>query len=231
MTVPLNPRLEKHLEWMETESRFAHACPDLDQEFSVTLKPQHESGSDTGWIQTFTGGKFWPLEPRAEDVRIEDVAHALAYQCRYAGHATRFYSVAEHCCLLADYVLRLGNGSGVQPSGWRQDARTALLHDAAEAYLPDLARPLKHRMPEWRAADAQLEAVVMPALGGEHPLPAWMKLLDARILRDERPAVMRETGESWQIEDLEPLGVWVRGIPPHEAERWFLDLYSELREK
>lgn len=195
----------------------------------AALEQRHESGSDTGWIQTFSGGKFWPLEPKAEDVRIEDVAHALAYQCRYAGHATRFYSVAEHCCLLADYVLRRHDTESMtMPDMRRRDALTALLHDAAEAYLPDLARPLKYRMPEWRAADAALEAVVIPALGGEHPLPAWMKLLDARILRDERPVVMRETGESWQIDDLEQLGVWVRGMPPHEAERWFLDLYAEL---
>jgi len=193
------------------------------------MSDKHERGSDTGWIQTFTGGKFWPLEPHAEDVRIEDVAHALAYQCRYAGHARIFYSVAEHCCLLADYVLRINYYTHHQDTldGLR-DALTVLLHDAAEAYLPDLARPLKYRMPEWREADARLEAVVVPALGGEYPLPPWVKLLDARILRDERPVVMRETGDSWQIDDLEPLGVWVRGISPHEAEQWFLDLYAEL---
>ena len=48
------------------------------------------------WIQTFSGGRFWPLDPRPEDVYIGDIAHALSMKCRYAGHTTFFYSVAEH---------------------------------------------------------------------------------------------------------------------------------------
>lgn len=53
------------------------------------------------WMQTYTGRQFWPLDPLPEDVFIEDIAHALSMQCRYAGHVTRFYSVAEHSVLIA----------------------------------------------------------------------------------------------------------------------------------
>lgn len=56
------------------------------------------------WIQTFTGRRFWPLDPRPEDVCIEDIAHALSLKCRFGGHCTRFYSVAEHSVHVSNYV-------------------------------------------------------------------------------------------------------------------------------
>ncbi len=40
---PVHPRIAAHIRWMETESRFAHACPDLDQEMPadnvILLRP------------------------------------------------------------------------------------------------------------------------------------------------------------------------------------------------
>jgi uncharacterized protein len=82
------------------------------------------------WILTYTGRRFSPLAPRPEDVCIEDIAHALANKCRFTGHTQRFYSVAEHSVLVQSLVS--------PPYGL-----AALLHDAAEAYLPDIASPIK----------------------------------------------------------------------------------------
>ena len=82
------------------------------------------------WIQTFTGQKFWLDSPQSESIHIEDIAHSLSMQCRYAGHSKFFYSVAQHSYLatfLCPYSLRLA----------------VLLHDAAEAYLGDVTKPLK----------------------------------------------------------------------------------------
>jgi hypothetical protein len=82
------------------------------------------------WMQTFTGRAFYPLDPRPEDIDPVDIAHALSLICRYGGHSSRFYSVAEHCVLMSHAVAP-------------EHALWALLHDATEAYLGDMIRPLK----------------------------------------------------------------------------------------
>jgi hypothetical protein len=93
-----------------------------------------------GWMQTFTGRQFFPMDPRPEEVDPTDIAHALSLLCRYNGHVDRFYSVAEHCVHLS-YV--------VPP----EHALWALLHDATEAYVGDMISPLKIHMPGYRAAE------------------------------------------------------------------------------
>ncbi|HEX6923785.1 MAG TPA: hypothetical protein VF167_00025 [Longimicrobiaceae bacterium] len=104
------------------------------------------------WIRTYTGGRFYLTTPAPEDVRIEDIAHALSQICRFTGHTRRFYSVAEHCV----HVSKL-----VEP----RHALWGLLHDAAEAYIGDVARPLKHAygMDGYRRIEILVEAAVLDA--------------------------------------------------------------------
>src|ERR1017187_10636100 len=78
-----------------------------------------------GSITTFSGIHFWPLLPNPADIRIEDIAHALSNQCRFAGHAREFYSVAEHSVRVSQLCPP-------------EDALWGLLHDASEAYLTDV---------------------------------------------------------------------------------------------
>lgn len=103
------------------------------------------------WIQTFTGKKVFPLAMTAEMVCVDDIAHALSMKCRFTGHCREFYSIAEHSVrvsLLVRPELRLA----------------ALLHDAAEAYLPDLARPIKSQ------AFFRLSSADVSLAGAEKPL-------------------------------------------------------------
>lgn len=89
------------------------------------------------WIQTYTGKRFWPLDPRPEDIDPIDIAQALSQQCRFSGHTDRHYSVLEHSIRVARLVAK--------------DLKAeALLHDASEAYLVDIPRPMK-RLPEFEA--------------------------------------------------------------------------------
>src|ERR1700744_4853571 len=87
-----------------------------------------------GWIQTFTGKKFSPLAPRPEDVDIRDIAHALAMKCRFNGHCSPFYSIAEHSVRVSWLLEQQG----------KREALWGLMHDAADAYLPDLGAPIKN---------------------------------------------------------------------------------------
>lgn len=108
------------------------------------------------WIQTASGGVFHILDPRPEEINIEDIAHASAMLCRFTGHGRRFYSVAEH----AVHVSRLD----IENPFW------GLMHDASEAYIADLNRPLKH-FTQAGPAYQQVEKIVMNAICRKFRLP------------------------------------------------------------
>lgn len=166
------------------------------------------------WIQTCSGRQFWPMDPRPEDIHPEDIAHALSMLCRYAGHCNRFYSVAEHCCLLHDVAER-------------QDRPWALLHDASEAYLADVPRPVKPFLPGY----AEAEAVVMRAVAARFRLlpftePASVKELDGRILVDEAQQNMSVPPAAWD-DTGSALGVTLQLWSPPRAETEFLRRFQE----
>ena len=105
-----------------------------------------------GSITTFSGIQFWPLLPNGADIRIEDIAHALSNQCRFAGHTRVFYSMAEHSVRVSQ-LCRL------------EDALWSLLHDASEAFLSDIPAPLKE-LPEfeaYRTAERALQRTIASA--------------------------------------------------------------------
>lgn len=168
------------------------------------------------WIQTFTGRAFWPLDPRADEVHIHDIAHALAHQCRYAGHVRKFYSVAEHSVLLA---------RAVSP----KNRLWALLHDASEAYLVDLPRPLKRAMPDYQAAEEQVMLAICQRYALPVPMPREVHLGDGRILTDERQQAMAEPPMPWREEErVEPLGVTLQFWTPVMAEIQFMTMFDML---
>lgn len=132
------------------------------------------------WIVVYSGRRFYPLDPRAEDIDIRDIAHALSMVCRFTGHVSRFYSVAEHSIHVAHHVEA--------ETGDRALALCGLLHDASEAYLCDVSRPIKMmtEMAAYREAEARVEAVIAAKFGLPHPLPAIVKHHDERALMTER---------------------------------------------
>lgn len=100
------------------------------------------------WMQTFTGRQYWPLDPRADEVDIRDIAHHLSMLCRYCGACERFYSVAEHSLGVLAVIERDMREQGLsimeQSLPLAKNFRLrALLHDAPEAYCHDLIRPIK----------------------------------------------------------------------------------------
>lgn len=166
------------------------------------------------WIQCFSGGQFFPLDPRADEMRIADIAHSLSMQCRYAGHCQRFYSVAEHSVLLA-------RQAAPEHRLW------ALLHDASEAYLVDVPRPVKGSLGGYKDIESNVMAVIAERFGLRGPMPEEVHAADVRICVDEKAQNMAP-GPMWGIDGLEPLGVTLRFWSPAEAEEKFLDAYAEI---
>lgn len=159
-------------------------------------------------IVTYTGRRVNIMQPDASVVCIEDIAHALACVNRYNGHASAPYSVAQHSVVLSRYVQASGITLATHPDP-RMAALWALLHDAAEAYLGDVVRPLKQLavMEPLRLIEEAWQMEIALAMG-LFPLhePEEISLLDQRLLLDEWPALM--PGKTDWFSDLEPLGVW-----------------------
>lgn len=168
------------------------------------------------WMSTYSGGRFWPLDPRADEIDIHDIAHALSMACRYAGHVQRFYSVAEHCVLLCDSF-----------AGRPALQRWALLHDASEAYLVDVPRPLKRHLAGYADAEARVMAAVCGRYGLPPDMPAPVVEADNRILNDEREQALWPARDHWSIPG-GPIGVTLAFWAPAEAEAAFLDRFDRL---
>lgn len=166
------------------------------------------------WIQTYTGKAFHLDDPSPDDVDKRDIAHALSMICRYGGHTSKFYSVGEHCVLMS-YM--------VQP----ENALAALLHDATEAYVSDMVRPLKRMLPEYEKIEQRVWEAICTVYGLSTDLPAEVKEADSRILADERYALLGPPPIPW-MEDAGALGVIIEGWPPEMAERRYLDRFNNL---
>ncbi len=167
------------------------------------------------WMQTYTGRRFYPLDPRPEEIDPEDIAHALSLLCRYGGHVDRFYSVAEHSLLVSDSV----------PSTY---ALHALLHDATEAYVVDVPRPLKRQLTNYSEIEQRVWLAIAERFGIASEMPGQVKIADNRILIDERAALMPRA-ERWGVDDhYNPLMVRIHGWSPSIAEKLFLDRLKYL---
>lgn len=128
-------------------------------------------------MRTWTQRRIDPFEMTADDVVIEDIAHALARQCRYNGHCAGHLSVARHSIWVQERLEDEGFGDG--------NLLLGLLHDAGEAYIGDIIRPLKHN-PAFGTVYAELErhveACISEHFGLPFPHPPWIKEADDFVL-------------------------------------------------
>ena len=171
------------------------------------------------WIQTYSGIQMYPLDPKENEIHIEDIAHALSMLCRFNGHTSEFYSVAEHCCHVHDILpheLKL----------------TGLLHDASEAYLCDMPRPIK-RSPgfasEYLAAESRLMMVIAKKFDLQWPMHERVEQADNAVLATEARRLMAPLHPEWKdhygAADID-LPLW----SPIQARDEFLRRYAYWRE-
>ena len=167
------------------------------------------------WIQTFTGQKYYPADPRPEEVNIQDIGHALPMLCRYTGHCRRFYSVAEHSWHVSYLVSA-------------QSALAGLLHDATEAYTNDISRPLKRSLPDYKVIEHLNWLAISAAFRLPEVLPAEVHEADRNMLTVEKDALLRAEPQ-WETDFGRPcVPVKIFAWRPEIAEEMFLRRFYEL---
>lgn len=188
-------------------------------------------------IQTFSGRMVDVGNLQPHDVDPRDVAHALANLCRFTGHSKGFYSVAEHCvwcaACIAEY-LDLYQATDLDPAFMRQQARKmALLHDAHEAYLGDIAGPIKKTIASnFQTLAFGIDLAIWKRFGvhtdvsGLDVIRKAVADVDNAMLATERLQVF-DLPQEWPGLDAEPIeGITLSFWTPEVAEVEFLKAWD-----
>jgi hypothetical protein len=167
-----------------------------------------------GWIQTYTGLQFWPQDPSVDDIDIVDIIHSLSNQCRYIGHANHFYSVAQHSVICSANVIP-------------KHAKWALMHDASEAYVSDLASPIKKFFPTYMDMEEKIQVVIAEKFGLPYPMPKQITEMDYKVLATEKRDLLGPEPASWgRLPD--PLQLVIIAQTPTQAKAAFKKRFIEL---
>ncbi len=192
----------------------------------------HENNTEVRgpWMLTGGGNQFFPTDPLVGEFRIDEIAGSLAKTCRYNGQipADKFYSVAEHCCLLAKHFIKKKQ---------LNFAKWAWAHDGAESYIGDMIRPIKWLFPEFVKIEHKIEKVYFyEFLHLEGEFPAEVKHADGIICNDERTQIWKDvvsaTGDKpndlYGYETREQLGVKINCWGHKRAKKEYLKMYDRL---
>lgn len=200
-------------------ARSAHRSRDRWRSLATLENDSNHSSKihmQSPYVSTFLGNRFFLEQPRIDDVAIEDIAHGLAYQCRFNGQTKAFCSVAQHSLMVMSLVPE-----NIQYS--------ALLYDAAEAYLGDMVKPLKNLFPEF----SRIEARVMEIIGERFcvdltHLDPRIKLADRIALATEKRDLMPHSVESWAyLDGIHPLAEVIKPMSPADAKSAFLAAFEK----
>lgn len=173
------------------------------------------------FIRTYTYKHFNPIQPEPEMIDVVDIAHALSLLCRANGHFKTFYSVGQHSINCMKEAQARGYSKKVQFA--------CLLHDASEAYLSDITRPVKQELPQYKAIEKPLQDMIWNKYLGEALSEAEEKQvfdIDDAILYGEFVEFMDD-----RIMEREPI---LKSVPTYrfesfeKTEREFLQYFDEF---
>lgn len=203
-----NPQLKTNTGWEKAEEKPTHPI--------VWMAGSHQFYPEEAWIQTYSGRRFNPTKPYVDAIVIQDIAHALSMQCRFSGHVRKFYSVAQHSVLVS-YICDSA------------DALWGLMHDASEAYLVDVPRPLKRsgKFDAYLEFEANMQAAVCKRFGLPEKEPVSVKKADKVLLSTEARDLMGPLHKDWR-QPTEPLPFKIVPLPPQEAKNLFMKRFFEL---
>lgn len=177
-----------------------------------------ENGYDpnAAWIQTHSGRRFNPTQPNPDAIVIQDIAHALSMQCRFSGHCKEFYSVAQHSVLVS-YICD------------HKDAMWGLLHDASEAYLVDVPRPLKRSglINGYIEMEGRMQEAICRRFALPFAEPPSVKTADTQLLATEARDLMSPLHSDWQ-QPVDPLPFKIEPWDHNKAKDMFMKRFFEL---
>lgn len=153
----------------------------MKQETTTTKEFIPVTHVELGKFNTSTGRTIDLLNPSEDQIDIEDIATALSRICRFGGHSSVFYSVAQHSVL----VMHLVRNAGINLE--------ALLHDTPEAYLGDVISPLKHIIGNsYRTLEHSFETVIGQKYGATitTSIKEQIKIADIAALEMEHEALI-----------------------------------------
>jgi len=161
------------------------------------------------WLGTYTGKKFHYLDPRLEEIDIVDIAHALSLTCRFGGHCREFYSVAEHSIRVAQEVLP-------------ELRLSALLHDAHEAYLHDVPRPIKQDIKGYKGLADRIQFVIGNKFGLVRS-PEIDRADDILLMTEARDLLINT--DDWAERGVEPLSEKIYPWSAQDAEDSLIEYF------
>jgi hypothetical protein len=176
-------------------------------------------------IATFSGLRLSLCDPKANQIRLRDISHGLSFACRYACQVADFYSVAEHSVLVCQLLeLRYPENKSLH--------RWGLMHDASEAYLGDMPKPLKNLDKFYQG----IEAVFMDVLARKYHLkpvrqPQEVHTADMDVFLRERKVLWGPGVYEWRLTNTPPedtLGLDVLGLPSRQADELFLATFERV---
>ncbi len=173
------------------------------------------------YITTYTGKHFDPVEIDVELIDIRDIAHSLSLLCRGNGHLQHFYSVGQHCVNCLREAEARGCTTKIQLA--------CLLHDAAEAYLSDVTRPVKKLLPEYQAVEDRLLDVIWEKyVGGltEEEQKQVFEIDDAILSLEFRDLMPQLLSEDYKNLKSKPRTDY---IDPRETEKYYIELFYKYQ--
>lgn len=170
-------------------------------------------------ILLYSGRYFDFEDPEGSFFDIGDIARGLSHICRFGGQCPRFYSVAEHSVYVSQIVPE-------------EHALAGLLHDAAEAFVGDMPKPLKVMCPDYVAIEKRIERAVLDRFGVALPLDPSIKEADIRMLATEQAQLMGNR-DDWDYTRGRPVveGLTIHGFAPDAAFNLFIDRFEELTDQ
>lgn len=172
----------------------------------------------TGWISTYSGNKFHIFNPKLNDIDVNDIAHCLSMLCRFNGHCQKFYSVANHSVLVSQII---------DP----QYALEGLMHDATEAFIGDMVRPLKVWMQDFMDVEHKIERAIDRRfkLNSSKVCKRAIKVADNIALITEARDLVNQENCLWEFgKDITPIKQKIVPWSQSKSEKKFLERFYQL---